>query len=317
MLSEIKFSIIIRIYNAELYLSRQIESVLSQTYSNWELILVDDGSTDHSSNICDEFAEKNEKIKVIHQENSGCTCATLKGLQKANGDYCLAIDADDWLETNLLEIANSYLENNNYDILEYGIRVIKDENLFQTISFVKNETSFTKEDFFKFTWNTTLHSLWTKLIRKNALSFTNKELEYFTKNKINQNEDMLIGIPYILSSDKIKVIPDCLYNYVIYEDSVSHGIEQVKKIKLAFETCNTAMKLLEDRGVEKKSIKKLVINELYREIFPILPYCIIHRRLNRKTILDLKSYRIYEDTSFFVFKYGLKEFLAWVLFRIF
>lgn len=312
----LKFSIIVRIYNAEKYISRQIESIISQAYSNWELILVNDGSIDSSGEICDRYSKKYNNIRVIHQNNSGCTCATIKGLQIANGDYCLAIDADDWLDNNLLEIANSYLEGNNYDILEYGIRIIKNNSIFQTVSYVKKETDFTQGEFLKFTWETTLHSLCTKFIRRNILNFTQNEIEYFTKNKINQNEDMLISIPYILCSNKIKVIPDCMYNYIIYEDSISHGINHVKKIQDGFETCNMAYKLIEERGISNSSIRKFIVDELQREIMPIIPSAILHKKLNHKIVSEMKKKDIYKFTKVFITKYGIKSFFAWLIFRI-
>ena len=316
MHNDIKFSIIVRIFNAENHLSRQIESVLSQTYRNWELILVNDGSTDCSGNICDQYASRNKKIKVIHQNNSGCTCATINGINKSTGDYCLCIDADDWLDNTLLETAVKYLSEKKYDILEYGFRFIKDNTLYKEYPIVKAEIEFYQMDFLRFTWKTTVHALWNKIISRNCFNFSDFEYKYFTENKINQNEDMLIGITLILSSNIIKIIPECLYNYVIYDESVSHGIESTKKINLAFKTCNVAINLMENRYIDKKDIKSLVINELYREVLPVLPRIIFHSKLDKYWIFELKTYRIYKETGYFVLGYGIKAFLAWFFFRM-
>lgn len=315
-MDSLKFSLIVRIYNAEKYLERQIKSVIAQTYSNWELILINDGSTDGSGKICDKYVLNDNRIKTIHQKNSGCTCATVVGIQNSSGDYCLAIDADDYLDNNLLEVANRYLSNSDYDILEYGIRYIRNGEVTSEFHLVEEEKDFTQDEFLNFTWKTTTHSLCLKFIRRCSLKFKVEEIRYFTKNKINQNEDMLLAIPYITSSKRIKVIPDCLYNYELFEDSVSHGIEQTKKIKLAFDTCNTAMTLMKSHGICLQTVKKLVTNELYREIFPLLPRVILFRLLDRETITELKSYAIYKETKLFVVRHGALSFFAWIIFRL-
>lgn len=312
--NSIKFSIIIRIYNAESNLSQQIDSIISQTYSNWELILVNDGSTDSSGLICDNYAMKNKKISVIHQKNSGCACATVMGLKKASGDFCLAIDADDWVDNNLLETANYYLTKDMSDILVYGIRYIKNGVIYKTLSLVTEETNFSKEEFLKLTWSSTVHSLCLKFIRRDSLRFKAEEESFLTQNKINQNEDMLISIPYILSSKKIKVIPNCMYNYVLYDDSMSHGIDTIKKITEAFSTCSAAVRFM---NLREARYSEFVVSELYREIFPFLPSVLFRKNINRKMIKELKKTEIYRYTKMKDgLKYGAKCLIAWVLFRI-
>ena len=116
---DIKYSIVVSIYNIEKYISKCIESIINQTYSNLELILVDDGSKDSSSSICDSYALKDNRIKVIHKTNAGLGMARNTGLENATGDYILFIDGDDFIELNLLETVNKYLTNKKYDIVSY------------------------------------------------------------------------------------------------------------------------------------------------------------------------------------------------------
>lgn len=99
-----KISIIIPVYNAEKYINQCIDSVLSQTYKNIELFLVDDGSTDGSAMICDKYAEEDSRVKVIHQINSGCAKARNTGIEQASGDWILFLDSDDWLEADTCEV---------------------------------------------------------------------------------------------------------------------------------------------------------------------------------------------------------------------
>ena len=90
-----KISIIIPVYNTENYLHCCIDRILAQTYTDFELLLIDDGSTDKSSKICDEYAEKDSRIRVIHKENGGANAARKLGIEKANGEYVIFVDSDD------------------------------------------------------------------------------------------------------------------------------------------------------------------------------------------------------------------------------
>jgi glycosyltransferase involved in cell wall biosynthesis len=123
-------SIIVPVYNVSQYLSQCIESVLAQTYENFELILIDDGSTDGSGKICDEYAEKDIRLKVEHQHNLGVSATRNRGIQLSRGSYLTFIDADDWVETNYLEILFSNMH-------EFGLSVCK---------FTINNNSNMKED---------------------------------------------------------------------------------------------------------------------------------------------------------------------------
>ena len=91
-------SVIVPVYNAELYLAECIESLIRQTYQNIEIILVDDGSSDHSYEICERYAMQNSCIKLIHQKNAGSTNARKNGLLNAAGDYVVFVDSDDWID---------------------------------------------------------------------------------------------------------------------------------------------------------------------------------------------------------------------------
>lgn len=108
---EAMISVIIPIYNAELYLNRCIESVLHQTYSNLEVILVDDGSTDHSGEICDSYRETDKRVKVIHQENGGPSLARNRGLRLAKGEYIGFIDSDDYMAGDMYETLLAYMQD--------------------------------------------------------------------------------------------------------------------------------------------------------------------------------------------------------------
>ena len=108
-----KFSILIPVYNVERYLEQCLESVINQTFGDYEVIIVDDGSTDNSSYICDSFAEKYpEKIYVIHKENQGLISARRIAIDKAQGEFCIFVDSDDFIECNLEQASFSEIKFN-------------------------------------------------------------------------------------------------------------------------------------------------------------------------------------------------------------
>ena len=100
---DIKISVIIPVYNAEQYLKDCVDSIINQSYQNFELILVDDGSSDNSPKICDDYAAKDNRIIVIHKSNNGVSAARKTGLDNASGDYIMYVDSDDWLDINTME----------------------------------------------------------------------------------------------------------------------------------------------------------------------------------------------------------------------
>lgn len=104
---EIEYSVIVPVYNVEIVLERCIVSILGQTIQNFELILVDDGSTDQSGIICDQYQQKDARIKIIHQKNSGVSCARNSGLKIATGKYITFVDSDDYIDTTYLENLNA------------------------------------------------------------------------------------------------------------------------------------------------------------------------------------------------------------------
>ena len=148
-------SIIVPIYNVEKYLDRCIQSILNQSYENLEIILVDDGSPDRSSEICDEYRKSDQRIKVVHKENGGLSDARNAGLILAKGKYIIFLDSDDYIEHTMVEDAVTVLEKNDSDIVIWGYYadfVDEDENLIS--SKIINPCisgDFLKSDFYEVT----------------------------------------------------------------------------------------------------------------------------------------------------------------------
>lgn len=121
-------SVIVPVYNVENYIRRCVESVLSQSYSDWELLLIDDGSTDLSGNICGEYAAKDSRIICIHKENGGQSSARNVGLKEAKGNYIAFLDSDDWLSESFLQVCLNEMLDNDADIVTANYYMFFDNN---------------------------------------------------------------------------------------------------------------------------------------------------------------------------------------------
>ena len=121
MKENFKISVIVPVYNCENFLQKTVDSIVSQSYKNLEIILVDDGSTDSSPEICDKWAEKDSRIKVIHKENGGASSARNAGLDIASGDYIAFVDGDDYIDHDMYEIMLSHILHYGADAASCGM----------------------------------------------------------------------------------------------------------------------------------------------------------------------------------------------------
>lgn len=218
-------SVIVPVYNAEKYLSTCIESILSQTYTNFELLLVDDGSTDNSGVICDEYAQKDNRIKVIHQENSGVSSARNAGLKICNGDYIQFIDSDDYIKSSFLEILYSAIMNDNSQIavckattvLIDGTEKESNSKVIDNICLEKNEATV-------FLFNEMNNALWNKLISKDVI----KNIAFEEGRTFGEDPYFLVQI--LNNCDKVSFVPDELYYYRKNEGSITSTRFSEKKL---------------------------------------------------------------------------------------
>lgn len=223
-----KFSIIIPVYNVENYLRKCVDSVLQQSYKNIEIILVDDGSTDASSLICEEYAKKDIRVKVIHTSNKGVVAARKTGITLASGKYIVGVDADDWIDkdrignivktinathADMVYSADMYIEkeNNsvikNHDIFEGEYAVDKVEEIISKMSDASKCFSHPKVE-----W-----ALWLWTIKAEIL----KEKAQLIDDKIDRGEDLLMVWLSLFSSKKVAVVKNCTYHYFQRNNSIT------------------------------------------------------------------------------------------------
>lgn len=213
-------SIIIPVYNAELYIDECIKSILSQTISDWELILVDDGSKDKSLVICDEYAKADERITSIHIDNSGPSYARNVALKQAKGEWVLFVDADDWLDDNTLELTVS---NPQADIIFFGFKRVRPDKIECCKPLYRGTVTNIKEideklsgllnnknSLFGFTWN--------KFFRRNIITTNNLSFN----NSLKIKEDELFCLMFVSHITNLVVADVAPYNYRIIDSSLSH-----------------------------------------------------------------------------------------------
>ena len=211
-----EFSIIVPVYNVEDYLPRCINSIINQTYTDFELILVDDGSTDDCSMICDEYAEKDNRIKVIHKENGGVATARNIGIESATGRYITFCDSDDYYKKELLETVYSNLKENDVDLLSYNYDVLHSTGIKRGSNVdIGIYSIFSPKDTFsliiKHTFTSFLGwSMCTSFIRAELIH--NNDLRVCTSCN-NYAEDIGFGLKVLFHTKKVVGIPDSLYVY--------------------------------------------------------------------------------------------------------
>lgn len=216
-------SCIVPVYNVEKYLANCVDSILKQTFANFELILVDDGSTDKSSSICDEYAIKDSRIKVIHKINGGVSSARNTGLDIAKGEYITFIDSDDWVDSNyFLTLYKAAIET-NADLVICGFKEEMPKNCFSENSdmFFKeccfsNQLVYNKKEFFenfpKIRADKTLSKILQLAVVK-LIKFT-KNINFVRFDETMRNgEDYLFYLQIYKRMNSICFIKPCLYYY--------------------------------------------------------------------------------------------------------
>lgn len=209
-------SVIVPVYNAEKYLNRCVDSILSQTMTDFELLLIDDGSKDDSGRICDEYSEKDARVRVFHKPNGGVSSARNLGLDNAEGKWITFCDADD-------VVLPSWLSNfidNACDSVDYVVQgFLTDKTMFES-----DDIEFTNRRKFSFSFegtmedglllmskNTMLGYVWCKLFRYSII----KQFGVSFNEAYNYQEDIIFNLSYLQHCKKIKSIDDAGYCYFV------------------------------------------------------------------------------------------------------
>ena len=263
-----KFSIIVPVYNVEFFLTHCIESVISQSYKNWEMILVNDGSTDCSLTICNKYRTL-DNVRIINKKNGGLVSARKAGALEANGDYIVCLDGDDWLEKDTLSTIDEVVHRyNDIDVICYGIVSVSGNN--KKYGKIVNRPGY-------YNRNQIVNEIFPMLIEnKDALYFAPSlcgkaiKRELYIENQMNVDNQIVIGedgactIPVIIRSSSLFIIDKYMYCYRNNVNSVSK-----KKEPLPWEGSKRIMEHLRKVTEKEKydfsdQISRRVVHDLFR-----------------------------------------------------
>lgn len=325
-------SVIVPIYNVENYLRRCIDSILSQTYSNLEILLIDDGSTDNCPDICDEYAKIDKRIKVFHQENSGLSGARNTGIKNFSGDYVTFIDSDDYFHPLFLEYLYCALNEGNHNIAmslcKYCVNECPQTSYTRTnykILYISQEDSykglFNKK--FRNTYpisNIPFVSSWGHLYKREIIK--NNYYKYIISEDIEFNSRILLKISQVI------LVPVVLYYYVRRPNSLAlnpsssiyydfYGI--IKPFELSLNNIPKNNELF--RGLAIEALCKAILSVKYDNLKNkknSKEYLII-RKIIQKTYKNIRrelignKYLSFKSKFIFIFLYKIP--LSYYLFR--
>lgn len=262
-------SVIVPIYNVEDYLPHCLDSLLAQTYQDLQIILIDDGSTDNSGNICDEYVRKDARFMVIHQSNHGISEARNKGLEYVNGDYVYFIDGDDYIHPQMLETLFQALHHSNYGFAMVDFKRVWDFKIEEIHENCKR-ISISQDELFKQLFNHSpsklglneihFHVVWNKLYRKDLI----KEIKFI----ITGCEDAEFNNKVFFRTLKAIYIDAPLYYWFQRSSSITH--QPFNRINLkqihSYYTCLNEIPLnkIEYRAACLEKLYKTMINRRFR-----------------------------------------------------
>lgn len=286
-------SIIIPIYKAEKFIRKCLDSIVAQTYINWEAILVDDGSPDNCGIICDEYAAKDKRFKVIHKSNGGVSTARQAGLKRTTGDYIIHCDPDDWIDPKMLEELFQCAVKENAEMVicdflreENNNTIYSSQNLINPISAKEAQKKII---------NGEIHgSCCNKLIKKSCIGNIG-----FFPSSISLCEDELFNFKILNNDIRVAYLPKAFYHYRIHNNSICHTANPkvILSYKTAISECEKIVKREDFNNfyAKKKSlITFLFLSKGFEELKTT--YKEIHQQIKDAH----KNYHFFNPLGYFV-----------------
>ena len=240
------FSVIVPVYKVEKYLGNCIDSVLAQTFSDFELILVDDGSPDACPEICEEYAKKDNRIKVLHKPNGGLASARRAGIKIACGEYVFNLDSDDSIENDTLECAHNIIKDTNCEIVSFAYKWVKNGKTINITNDGLDEGFYDKREIEK--------AIYPRLLMDKNMNHISYYLsgkaikrDLLTPNQLNVNEKISLGedlccvVPCFIQAKSVYISKKIIYLYTVREDSLSKEFN-TKQIFLVEDVINEICK---------------------------------------------------------------------------
>ncbi|MBQ2938166.1 MAG: glycosyltransferase [Clostridia bacterium] len=230
-----KVSLIVPVYNSEKYIGKCLDSILNQTYTNLEILVINDGSKDNSQEVINNYKEKYpDKIVAIEQSNKGVAITRNESIKRANGDYIMFVDNDDFLDKDYIEIFVKAIEDGEYDVVLGGYRRPNEAGkIIKTLSLQDEEWS-------KFM----IMAPWAKIYKKQYLIDNN--IEFLS---VNLGEDIYFNLKAMLVSKKIKIIPYTGYNWFFNTSSVSNTTQKNITQLQVYELLDSCYEMVSKEGL--------------------------------------------------------------------
>lgn len=297
-----KVSIIVPVYKSEAYLSRCLDSILNQTYTNIEVILVDDGSPDQSGMICDEYAKKDSRIKVIHQENKGVSSARNAGLKIAGGEYIGFVDSDDFIAPEMYERMVENM-NKDRDLVICGCNRCNSDGELQVKKakpLTYYELQCPQEALPSVMYQRVTMAVWSKLFRRNRILSEAGEVVVFFDEKLNNHEDFIFICEYICRCrEKLYFLPERLYYYCDQKGSLSNSEKSFDKILASL---SAILELQHKYDIEELKCTKLffveniwkywIVKVLKKKEYKKLEDFIEHEKIKKEIMKYENSYMV-------------------------
>lgn len=286
-----KISVIVPVYNVEKYIHQCIDSILGQTFIDFELLLIDDGSPDNCGAICDDYAVKDPRVRVFHQENAGVSAARNKGLDEARGEWISFVDSDDWLDEAHL---NNYMRKidccNSADLIFQGYKLVanniyRDNNIKiskSTNALLKSVLILELRDLFGWTW--------IKIFKRDFIVMHSLRFD----ESLSIGEDYLFTLNYCQYIKSVEVVYSSTYYYRVRSNSLMHTGEINKFILEKEVKIHNARKKLVQRDLYYKKRYMLIMNTMYILTLLSLMRCIdtdmnISKKNMYYTLLKLRN----------------------------
>ena len=283
-----RFSIIIPVYNVESYLRECLDSVLHQTFKEWEAICVNDGSTDGSLRILEEYAAKDSRFKVVSQANGGLSAARNTGMDNATGEYILFLDSDDWLEHSALETIDAAIAGEDM-ICFSGRRYFEESKTFNQPDILTDKTYTNGMDYYN--ENALLprdFAFVCVVLRAYRRTFLKGKRLRFKEGVYH--EDNLFTPMACYHAGHVRQIPDYLYNYRVRASSITDS-HQTKRLRDFLTIANE----LAEFFIQKKEFDKTVV---YRAITHHYQVVFLYAPLTeKKTLFKLCDWELYKKVS--------------------
>lgn len=322
-----KYSIILRTYNETDALRRSIDSVLAQTYSDWELVIVDDGSGEETCAIIDSYIKNDSRIRAVHQDNKGGLGAMWRGIKEAKGKYLAFIDAGDEYELDFLCEINKRFEDNSEEPLDMVVIAFKEifADNEEYHSLVEREIIYDARELIRLMERTTsFFGMCLRVTAKEKFNYTDEEELFYDEigKSANYGDDLYLLSPVLRNCDRICVMDKSLYRYVYNENSLSHGFKEYtwqdawnrnRLMEFTYKTYS-------DCGYMDDEIENDLCSHAVGLLMPCVKYIVGHNLQNDKIQQIFRANTFFEEKlSRFVgrrfLEYGVEKYFLFFLFK--